>query len=68
MIIYGRSENKKAIAKLAQKYKVKKVVVTAYHLQTNEMIKRGHKPIVNAFSKMSDEKFTNLVWNLLAVL
>lgn len=32
------------------------------------MIERGHKPIIDALSKMSDESFTNWEQNLLAVL
>ena len=59
LVIDGRLKNKDAIAKLAKKYGVIKVIVFAYHFQTNEMIKRGHKPIVNALSKISDERSTN---------
>ena len=68
LIIDGGSENKEAVAELARRYKVKRVVVSAYHPQANEMIERGHKPIVDALSKMSDGGSTNWVRNLPVVL
>ena len=52
LIIDGGLENKNAVAELIRKYGVKKVIVSTYHLQANEMIERSHKPIVNALSKM----------------
>ena len=68
LIIDGGSENKDAVAELARRYGVKRVVVSAYHPQANGMIERGHKPIVDALSKMSDGGSTNWVQNLPAVL
>ena len=68
LVIDGGSENKDAIAELAQRYKVKRVVISAYHLQANRMIGRSHKPIVNTLSKMSDGGSTNWVQNLPVVL
>ena len=68
LVIDGGSENKEAVAELAQRYGVKRVVVSAYHPQANGMIERGHKPIVDALSKMSDGGSTNWVQNLPAVL
>ncbi len=68
LIIDGGSENKEAIAELAQKYKVKRGMVSAYHPQANRMIERGHKPIVDALSKMSDGGCKNWVQNLPSVL
>ncbi len=68
MLIDEGSENKDAVAELAERYEVKRVLVSAYHPQANGMIERGHKPIVNALSKMSAEGSTNWVRNLPAVL
>lgn len=68
MVIDGGAENKDAVAELVQRYKVKRVMVSAYHPQANGMIERGHKPIVDALSKMSDGGSTNWVQNLPAVL
>lgn len=59
LIINGSSENKNIVAKLMQKYRVKKVVVSANHLQINKIIERGHKPIFNSFSKLSNGRSTN---------
>ena len=68
LVIDGGSENRDAVAELAQRYKVKRVVVSAYHAKAHWMIERGHKPIVNALSKMTDGGSTNWVRNLPAVL
>ncbi len=54
LIIDGGSENKDVVAELAQRYGVKRIVVSAYHLQANGMIERGHKPIVDTLLKISD--------------
>ena len=68
LIIDGGSDNKDAVAELAQRYVIKMVVVSAYHPQANGMIERWHKPIVDALSKMSDGGFASWVRNLPAVL
>ena len=68
LIIDGGSENKDAVAKLTKRYRVKRVVVSAYHPQAHGMIGRGHKPILDALSKMSDGRSTNWVRNLPPVL
>ena len=52
LVIDGGSENKEAVAELTRRYGIKRVVVSAYHPQANGMIERGHKPIVDALSKM----------------
>lgn len=44
------------------------MVVSVYHLQANEMILRGHKLIVDALLKMSDDGSTNWIQNLPVVL
>lgn len=51
----GGPENKGAVEELMTKYKIKKVIVSAYHPQANGMVERGHKPLSDALSKMSDE-------------
>lgn len=61
LIIDEKPENKDAVVELAQRYGVKRVVVSAYHLQANGMIERRHNPIVDALSKMSDRGSTNWV-------
>ena len=68
LVIDGGSENKEAVEELAERYGIKRVVVSAYHPQANGMIERGHKPIVDALSKMSEGGRENWVRNLPAVL
>lgn len=61
-------ENKEAIKELTRGYRVKKVVLLVYHQQANGMIEKGHKPMVNILSKMSNGGFIYEVQNLLTVL
>lgn len=60
--------NTEAVAELAERYGVKRVVVSAYHPQANDMIKRGRKPVIDALPKMSDGGSTNWVRNLPAAV
>lgn len=52
LVIDWGSENKETVEKLANKYKVKKVIVSVYHSKANGMIKPVYKSIVDALSKM----------------
>lgn len=40
LIIDDRSKNKDSVAELAKKYRIKKVIVSTYYFQANEMIER----------------------------
>ena len=64
LVIDERLENKDVVVELVERYGVKKVVISAYHPQANGMIERGHKPIVDALSKISAGGSTNLIQNL----
>ena len=68
LIVNGELENKNWLEKLAKRYGIKRVVVSAYHPQANGMVERGHRPIVNALSKMTDGGLGNWVQNLPIVL
>lgn len=46
LVVDGEPENKDHVIELANRYAIKRVVVSAYHPQANGMIERGHKPIV----------------------
>lgn len=61
LIIDGGYKKKEAIAELTQRYVVKRVVVSVYHPQSNGIIERGHKPIVDSLLKMSDRGSINWV-------
>ena len=68
LIIDGGSKHQNAVVELTKRYGVKRVVVLAYHSQTNGMIERGHKLIIDALSKMLYGGSTNWACNLPAVL
>ena len=53
------SENKELIKMLAEKYKIKKIIVSTYHSQVNDMMKRRHTAIINALFKMSHKRNTS---------
>ena len=59
LIINNDSKNKKQIKKLTIKFKIKKIVVLKYHFQTNDIIEKNHKLIVNALIKIINEKILN---------
>ena len=50
-------ENKKIIKQLLQKYRVKIKIVSSYHSMINDIIKRNHQFIVDALSKLTNNKF-----------
>jgi len=50
-IMNGESENKKISKRLFKDYKVKRLIISAYHPQANGLIERGHFAIVNSLSK-----------------
>ena len=68
LIVDGGPENKDQVIELANRYAIKRVVVSAYHPQANGMVERGHKPIVDALSKMTNGGLLKWVDNLHAVL
>ena len=51
LIIDEGSENKKIITELVAKYKIKQIIISAYHFQINKMIKQKHKSIINILLK-----------------
>ena len=68
LIVDGGPENKDLVEELTARYGIKRVQVSSYHPQANGMIERGHRPIVDALSKMTDGGLGNWVENLPAVL
>ena len=58
LIIDDDSKNKKLIETFIQKYRIKRLIVSVFHSQINEMIKRKHISIKDALSKLTlkDEK------------
>ena len=57
-IMNGGPENKREVEELLKQYEVRKVIVSAYHLQVNRMIKQEHTSIVQALVKACSSRFT----------
>lgn len=53
LVVDGGPENKGLTKDLAEKYGIRRVVVSAYHPEANGLVERGHAPVVNALSKMT---------------
>ena len=53
LVYNGGLENKRYIAALVKKYSVRRIMTSAYHPQANGAIKAGHKPVMDALSKVS---------------
>lgn len=50
------------------KYGIKRVLISAYYPQANGIVKRGHRPIVNAVAKIRENRGENWVSHLSAML
>ena len=55
-ILNENSENKKIIKQLLQRYRIKIKIILFYNSMTNDMIKRKHQFIVDALSKLTNDK------------
>ena len=69
LMIDDDSENKKLIEIFIQKYRIKRLIISIFHSQVNEMIERKHISIKNAFSKLIFENeerwiryFHSILW------
>ena len=47
------------VKKLLKKYKIKYIIVSAYHPEANGMVERGYTPIKDILSKLSNKKNGN---------
>jgi len=68
LIINGGPENKALVNEFIKRYRVRRIRVSTYHPQTNGMVKRGHKPVINTLSKITDEDLGNWINNLHTIL
>ena len=68
LVVDGELKNKEFVEVLSEKYKIHWLIVSAYHSQANEMIKRDHLLLLMLLSKMFKESFRSWVKNLLTVL
>jgi Integrase zinc binding domain/Integrase core domain len=56
IVMDGGPENKLEAADLLDRYRIKKVIISAYHPQSNGLVERGHDDIVNSLSKYCSKK------------
>jgi len=47
------SKNKEIVETLIEKYKIKRVMMSTYHSQMNDLVKRDHTAVVNVLIKMT---------------
>ncbi len=69
-VMNEESKNKAIVETLIEKYKIKRMMMSTYHSQTNDLVKRDHTAIVNVLIKMTvDESmrwvrsFVNVLWD-----
>ena len=56
MIIDEDFENKWEVEVLLIKFKIKKIIISTYHLQANDIIKCEHTSIMQALSKSCENQ------------
>jgi CRISPR/Cas system-associated endoribonuclease Cas2 len=61
MVLNRGEEFKGKVINLLNKWGVNKIQISIYHTPVNRIIKRGHKPLKDALSKLSDNWVINLV-------
>jgi len=49
-------KNKEIVETLIEKYKIKQMMMSTYHSQTNDLVKRDHTAVVNVLIKMTVDK------------
>jgi hypothetical protein len=55
LIVDGGPEFRGEVIELLRKRDIRRIVVSPYHAQSNGMIERGHKPIVDALAKLTGQ-------------
>ena len=68
VVMDGGSENKKIAKKLLEDYQIHRIVISAYHPQSNGLVERGHDAIVNSLSKYCSKEPQNWVQYLLLAI
>ena len=49
-------ENKTVTEELLNRYQIQIKLTSTYHALINEMIERGHRPLINVLSKLIENK------------
>ena len=61
----GGGENKKLASELIDRFNITNVPIAAYHPQSNGLVERGHKPIVDALAKLGGkwtQHLSSVLW------
>jgi hypothetical protein len=61
-------KNKDLVVQFVTDYNIKRVVISPYNVKANGMIKRDHKPVINALAKMIKGGINKWIRNLHVVL
>jgi len=62
IVMDGGPENKMLAEALLRRHRIKRIVVSAYHPQSNGLVERGHAPIVNSLAKYCHGKLNPQKW------
>ena len=68
IIMDGGPENKEVAEELLNRYRIRKIEISAYHPQANGMVETGHRPIKESLYKMDAAGRGDWVNNLATVL
>ena len=58
IVLDGGSENMDLTKDLLERYRIKRMDISAYHPQSNGLVERGHAPVINSIAKMCKERKT----------
>ena len=59
LIVDSKGENKTEVIELTQCLRIKCLVISVFYFQANRMVEQGHKPIVDALTKMTNGGLDN---------
>ena len=64
----GSPENNKGTEDLLAKYRIPRIMVSAYRPMTNGMIEHGHQTTLNSLAKLNNGGYSDWVQNLVFVM
>ncbi len=67
-VMNEESKNKEIVETLIEKYKIKRVMMSTYHSQMNDLVKRDHTAVVNVLIKMTVDESIKWIRSFVSVL
>ncbi len=67
-VMNEESKNKEIVETLIEKYKIKRVMMSTYHSQMNDLVKRDHTAVVNVLIKMTVDESMKWIRSFVSVL